>query len=60
MTKEQLKEQNKIKQDFLKRAKKERIEVFRNNIKSAKPLNNFCGRIKTSHPSEIEDLLCGR
>lgn len=60
MTKLELKAQNKIKEAFIKRAKQEGITVYKNHIKTAKPLTNFCGFIKTEYPSEIDDLVCGR
>ena len=60
MTKQQVKINNRIKQAFLKRAEKDGIVVYKNHTNRAKPLNHFCGIIKTKHPSDIEELVCGR
>jgi len=60
MTKVELKAQDRIKIAFIKRARQQGITVYKNHIKTAKPLTQFCGFIKTEYPSEIDDLVCGR
>jgi hypothetical protein len=44
-------------EEFLKKAKRQRIIVHKNNVKKAKPLAKICGSITTSYPTRTEELL---
>ena len=45
---------------FLKKAKKEKLKIHKNNINKAEPLHKVCGNLKTKYPASIEVLLEGR
>ena len=45
-------------QEIVKRAKKNGINLLKNNINKAKPVNRICGVIKSRVSFSTEDLLC--
>ncbi len=50
-----------IQAKFIKKARKHRVEVYKNNIDRAKPLQTICtGFIATKYPTSIENLVEGR
>lgn len=50
----------KIQAEFMEKAKKEGVVVYKNNIRNAKPLSEICGSIKTKYPTSSRELICGR
>jgi hypothetical protein len=45
-------------QQIIKRAKKNGVNLFKNNISKAKPVNRICGVMKSRVSLSTEDLLC--
>ncbi len=45
-------------QEIVERAKKSGVDLYKNNIDKAKPVDKICGVIKSLHPFSTEDLLC--
>jgi len=50
----------KIQAEFIKKAESEGVEIRKNNIRNAKPLNKVCGSIKTKYSIPFRELVCGR
>lgn len=50
-----------IQAKFIKKAKSHGLEICKNNIEYAKPLNTICkGFISTKYPTSLENLVEGR
>lgn len=45
-------------QEIVRRAKKNGVNLFKNNINKAKPVTRICGVIKSRVSLSTEDLLC--
>lgn len=45
------------KKQFLEKAKKEGLEIRKNNTKKAKPLEEVCGTLTNKYPTTPEELL---
>ena len=45
------------KKQFLEKAKKEGLEIRKNNIDKAKPLDEVCGNLTNKYPTAPEKLL---
>lgn len=44
--------------EIVKRAKGNGVDLYKNNISKAKPINRICGVIKSKGSYSVEDLLC--
>ena len=50
-----------IQAKFIKKAKSHGVEIYKNNVESAKPLHIICkGFISTKYPTSLENLVEGR
>ena len=45
------------KKQFIKKAQREGLEIRKNNIQRAKPLDQVCGNLATKYPTSPEKLL---